>query len=194
MMKNLSSVQNRTLEANHSVDSIQFIEGITTHNKGKAVSTINSSNLEAIQVNPTLVDSVLSVQSFDNMENQSEFKEEIPPLSDSNLDEEINESTTSWGMDEYLHIQIVYAHVDLPFALLHNHSDHLDEYLHVPTAQVSNEESSGQFPAQSKKSSVFVSDIMENQNESKDIIDKVGLEFKKDKPTEGVPLNHKLGP
>ena len=63
IMNNLSSVQNYTLKANHSFDSIQFIEGITTHKKGKAVSSINSSNLEAIQVNPTLVDSVLSVHS-----------------------------------------------------------------------------------------------------------------------------------
>ena len=82
-------------EVNESTcDSTQFIEGITTHNKGKAVSTINSSNLEVIQVNPTLVDNVLSVQSFDIMENQNKSKEEIPPLSDSDLDEEVNESTT----------------------------------------------------------------------------------------------------
>ena len=39
-------------------------------------------------------DSDLSVQSFDIMENQSESKEEIPPLSDNDIDEEVNESTT----------------------------------------------------------------------------------------------------
>ena len=34
-------------EVNESTcDSTQFIEGITTHNKGKAASTINSSNIE----------------------------------------------------------------------------------------------------------------------------------------------------
>jgi hypothetical protein len=58
-------------------------------------------------------------------------------------------------------------------------------------------------PAQtSKRSSVLSSDILEKQNESKGVSDMVGLDLKKDKhisnmcsgkPTEGVPLNHKLG-
>ena len=29
----------------------------------------------------------------------------------------------SWGMDEYLHVQIVYAHKDLLSTLLHNQSE-----------------------------------------------------------------------
>ena len=48
-----------------------------------------------------------------------------------NKDETSPTETISWGMDEYLHVQIVYAHKDLPSALLHNHSARLDEYLHV---------------------------------------------------------------
>ena len=37
----------------------------------------------------------------------------------------------SWGMDIYLHEQIVYAHKDLLSALLHNHSARRYKYLHV---------------------------------------------------------------
>ena len=63
--------------------------------------------------------------------------------------------------------------------------------------QVDNEESS-------KRSSVFTSDILVNQNESKGMNDMVGLDLKKDThisnmcagktgATEGVPFNHKFG-
>ena len=154
--------------------------------------------------------------------NHTKNNDEIPPLSDYDMDEEVNESTykeqilgpakdlikscalsslpsqaketsnkppqpgnsstlkyqftnnkdatsstetVSWGMDEYLHVQSIYAHVDLPSVLLHNHSAHPDEYLHVPPAQVGYEESSAQT---SKKSSVLLSDNdMDNEvNES----------------------------
>ena len=203
-------------EVNESTcDSTQFIEGITTHNKGKAASTINVSNIEkqnsghaedliklcAISPLPSQAketsnkppqtgnnsvkvkriknnvqfsvqtDKEPSVLASDIIKYQSEskgisekiglvFKKEDIKLSNhmtgshmsskeyhfyqsahlnwstlkyqikDNKDETSSTETISWGMDKYLHVQIVYAHVDLPFALLHNCNAHLDEYLH----------------------------------------------------------------
>ena len=45
---------------------------------------------------------------------------------------EINTDETSpkisWGMKEHLHVQIGYAHTDIPSALIHNHNDHMVDY------------------------------------------------------------------
>ena len=70
------------------------------------------------------MNSILSVQSFDIVENNSKSKEEIPPFSDSDLNEEMHEYTTYWGMVEY-------AHKDLLSALLHDHSARRYKYLHI---------------------------------------------------------------